>query len=86
MFLSTYPVEKLLRLKDMSEVNYVLGLYSNIMIKPPRCPKCGEFVYLDEKLGMYQCSYCNDVGTLYFSHTLNLRKPWEVYYGTDNKN
>lgn len=83
MFISAYKSSDLVRLRDITEVYYVLGVIDQVVLKPARCPICGEFVYMDANLGLYQCSHCNNKGTLYQSRTLNLRVDWEVYDGSN---
>lgn len=84
MFLSTYTSEELVRFKTISDVYYVLGVMTSSIIQPPRCKVCGEYCYIDEVMGLCQCSHCNRIYTLYYSESLNLRKEWAVYHGKDN--
>lgn len=79
MYISAYPSSEMVKFKSISDVHYVVGIVDSTILKPARCKVCGEFVYMDTKLGLYQCSHCNKTGTLYKSETLNLRKEWEVY-------
>lgn len=78
MFLSMYDNKEMKKFKT-DDLHYILGLYiSNNIVVPPKCPVCGEYVYIDADTGLGQCSHCNHIGKVYTSSKLIFTRDWSV--------
>lgn len=76
MFLSCYKPSDLEKM-SLDDITYVVGLEVNkVIIKPPKCRIDGDFVYIDEYSGWYQCSHCNKFGKLYLGDSLDDFSEW----------
>lgn len=79
MYVSMYPSSDMRKFHSMEDVYYVVGIVvNNTIVKPPRCPICGEYIFIDFNTGYGQCSHCGEIRTLYFNEVLALSKKWEV--------
>lgn len=76
MFISCYSPEIMDKM-SLDDVVYVVGLLvGKIIVKPPRCKVDGDFVYIDEYSGYYQCENCGRFGKLYIGKSLDDFSEW----------
>lgn len=72
---SAYPAKDLSKM-SMQEIKNVIGVESTVSI-PPRCKYCGNYLYLDKKIGAAQCFDCGRPQRIYINSTESLITGWE---------
>jgi len=76
MFISSYSPSEMDKM-NYDDLSYIVGLIVNkIIVKPPRCRIDGEFAYIDEYSGYFQCEHCGRFGKLYIGKSLDDFSDW----------